>query len=336
LGTYIAFIHDKFNTNLSFGWDEVAPVLRAMYQQERDGFTHEPTLRQPEPMQPAFSYAVGDTVYLENGKAFIVEDVTDMHIQLRDPTLLYPIWRSESRESFERLMARYPQPEKPAPQAEQPEITSDTVAVYPAEENNLPYDIVIERLHTGEPEHTSPTPAAENFRITDDDLGVGGAKAKFRANLDAINLLKELEHEGRQATPDEQEVLSRYVGWGGLADAFDESKQNWASEFKELSAALTPEEYNAARASTLNAHYTSPTVIRAIYDAVESMGFQTGNILEPSMGVGNFFGCLPDNMAGSKLYGVELDSITGRIAKQLYPKADITVAGLKQQTQRLL
>ena len=327
-------IHDKFNTNLSFGWDEVAPVLRAMYQQERDGFTHEPTLRQPEPMQPAFSYAVGDTVYLENGKAFIVEDVTDMHIQLRDPTLLYPIWRSESRESFERLMARYPQPEKPAPQAEQPEITSDTVAVYPAEENNLPYDIVIERLHTGEPEHTSPTPAAENFRITDDDLGVGGAKAKFRANLDAINLLKELEHEGRQATPDEQEVLSRYVGWGGLADAFDESKQNWASEFKELSAALTPEEYNAARASTLNAHYTSPTVIRAIYDAVESMGFQTGNILEPSMGVGNFFGCLPDNMAGSKLYGVELDSITGRIAKQLYPKADITVAGFETTDRR--
>ncbi|MCD8375163.1 MAG: N-6 DNA methylase, partial [Oscillospiraceae bacterium] len=153
-------------------------------------------------------------------------------------------------------------------------------------------------------------------------------------NMDAINLLKELELDGRQATPDEQEVLSRYVGWGGLPDAFDESKENWKNEFAELSAALSPDEYAAARASTLNAHYTSPTVIRAIYDAVENMGFQTGNILEPSMGVGNFFGLLPDNMAGSKLYGVELDSLTGRIAKQLYPNADITVAGFETTDQR--
>ena len=147
--------------------------------------------------------------------------------------------------------------------------------------------------------------------------------------MDAINLLKELEFDGRQATPEEQEVLSRYVGWGGLADAFDETKENWKNEFAELYATLSPEEYAAARASTLNAHYTSPTVIRAIYDAVENMGFQTGNILEPSMGVGNFFGMLPESMASSKLYGVELDSLTGRIAKQLYPKADITVAGFE-------
>ena len=160
-------------------------------------------------------------------------------------------------------------------------------------------------------------------------LGVGGAKRKFRMNMDAINLLKELELDGRQATPEQQEVLSRYVGWGGLADAFDETKENWKSEFSELYATLSPEEYAAARASTLNAHYTSPTVIHAIYDAVEKMGFQAGNILEPSMGVGNFFGMLPDSMAFSKLYGVELDSITGRIAKQLYPKADITVAGFE-------
>lgn len=148
-------------------------------------------------------------------------------------------------------------------------------------------------------------------------------------NMDAINLLKELEFDGRQATPEQQEVLSRYVGWGGLADAFDETKENWKNEFAELYATLSPEEYAAARASTLNAHYTSPTVIRAIYDAVENMGFQTGNILEPSMGVGNFFGMLPESMASSKLYGVELDSLTGRIAKQLYPKADITVAGFE-------
>ena len=170
---------------------------------------------------------------------------------------------------------------------------------------------------------------AENFRITDDALGVGGAKAKFRANMAAIHLLQELEFEGLQASPEQQEILSRYVGWGGLADAFDESKDNWKAEFAELYAALSPEEYAAARASTLNAHYTSPTVIRAIYDAVENMGFQTGNILEPSMGVGNFFGMLPESMKSSRLYGVELDSITGRIAKQLYPKADITVAGFE-------
>ena len=145
----------------------------------------------------------------------------------------------------------------------------------------------------------------------------------------AIQLLQELELEGLQASPEQQEILSRYVGWGGLADAFDENKPNWSDEFAELYATLSPEEYAAARASTLNAHYTSPTVIKAIYEAVGNMGFQTGNILEPSMGVGNFFGCLPKTMQGSKLYGVELDSITGRIAKQLYPKADITIAGFE-------
>ena len=170
---------------------------------------------------------------------------------------------------------------------------------------------------------------AQNFHITDDALGVGGAKAKFQANMAAIRLLQELEFEGLQASPEQQEILSRYVGWGGLADAFDENKPNWSDEFAELYATLSPEEYAAARASTLNAHYTSPTVIKAIYEAVGNMGFQTGNILEPSMGVGNFFGLLPEPMQGSKLYGVELDSITGRIAKQLYPKADITIAGFE-------
>ena len=175
---------------------------------------------------------------------------------------------------------------------------------------------------------------AQNFHITDDALGVGGAKAKFRANMAAIRLLQELEFEGLQASPEQQEILSRYVGWGGLADAFDESKDNWKDEFAELYATLSPEEYAAARASTLNAHYTSPTVIKAIYEAVGNMGFQTGNILEPSMGVGNFFGCLPEQMQGSKLYGVELDSITGRIAKQLYPQANITVAGFETTDRR--
>ncbi len=175
---------------------------------------------------------------------------------------------------------------------------------------------------------------AQNFHITDDALGVGGAKAKYQANINAIRLLKHLEAEGLQASAEQQQVLSRYVGWGGLADAFDENKDNWKDEFAELYATLTPEEYAAARASTLNAHYTSPTVIKALYEAVGNMGFRTGNILEPSMGVGNFFGCLPESMQGSKLYGVELDSITGRIAKQLYPKADITIAGFETTDRR--
>ena len=229
-------------------------------------------------------------------------------------------------------------PEQPASEATEPEppqFATETVAFYPGEKSQLPYDIEIQTIRTTEPEPPVPQkPPAENFRIMDDDLGKGGAKAKFRANMAAINLLKELEFEGAQATPEQQEILSRYVGWGGLADAFDESKDNWKDEFAELYATLSPEEYAAARASTLNAHYTSPTVIRAIYDAVENMGFQTGNILEPSMGVGNFFGMLPESMKSSRLYGVELDSITGRIAKQLYPKADITVAGFETTDRR--
>ena len=315
----------------------------------------------PVPQREPFPYSVGDTVYLENGKPYIIESIGVFDITLSDPTLFYPISRAESRESFARLMERYPQPERA------PAYTEETVAVYPGDKNNLPYDVEIRTLRFDEPEppsfdnvmdvnpisvqvggewQTFPNREAaekamyeeykdnlrrnaENFRITDDALGVGGAKAKFRANMAAIHLLQELEFEGLQASPEQQEILSRYVGWGGLADAFDESKDNWKAEFAELYAALSPEEYAAARASTLNAHYTSPTVIRAIYDAVENMGFQTGNILEPSMGVGNFFGMLPESMKSSRLYGVELDSITGRIAKQLYPKADITVAGFE-------
>ena len=230
------------------------------------------------------------------------------------------------------------QPEQTPPEAakpEQPQFTTETVAFYPGEKNHLPFDIEIQTIRTTEPEPPMPQrPPAENFRITDDNLGIGGAKAKFRANMAAINLLKELEFEGLQASPEQQEILSRYVGWGGLADAFDENKPNWADEFAELYATLSPEEYAAARASTLNAHYTSPTVIKAIYEAVGNMGFQTGNILEPAMGVGNFFGLLPREMQGSRLYGVELDSITGRIAKQLYPKADITVAGFETTDRR--
>ena len=205
-----------------------------------------------------------------------------------------------------------------------------TVAYYDAEANHLPYDVVFQTIGSApepEPEPTPTTP--RNFRIMDDQLGEGGAKARFRANMDAITTIKRIEAEGRAATVEEQETLSRYVGWGAIPDAFDENKGDWAKEYAELKAALTPEEYEAARGSTLNAHYTSPTVIRAIYEALGNMGFEGGRILEPSMGVGNFFGLLPESMANSQLYGVELDSITGRIAKQLYPEAEITVAGFE-------
>ena len=273
-----------------------------------------------------YSQYIGREIEVDD-RRFIVDRINDLFetVSLRDITFQnstgFPIFRNESLEWLKRVLDGQEQ--------SQDEIKTETVAVYPAEENNLPYDIEIRTISVNEPEIE-----VGNFRITDDNLGEGGAKAKFRANIDAINLLKELEFEGRQATEAEQEILSKYVGWGGLADAFDESKENWADEFKELYTALSPEEYEQARASTLNAHYTSPTVIRAMYQAIENMGFTKGNILEPSMGVGNFFGMLPDSMSGSNLYGIELDSITGRIAKQLYPKADITVAGFETTDRR--
>jgi N12 class adenine-specific DNA methylase len=249
-----------------------------------------------------------ESTYEIDGRRFIVDSVNlDFgSVSLQDVTFQnqtgFPIFRSESIEFMRRLV----------------EISeAQRTAELPAE-----------------PTSAEPKPELHNFQITDDHLGEGGAKAKFRMNMDAINLLKELEFDGRQATPEEQVILSKYVGWGGLADAFDETKDNWKNEFAELYATLSPEEYAAARSSTLNAHFTSPTVIKAIYEAVGNMGFETGNILEPSMGVGNFFGCLPEAMQNSKLYGVELDSITGRIAKQLYPKADITIAGFETTDRR--
>ena len=181
-----------------------------------------------------------------------------------------------------------------------------------------------------EEEPAQGIPAAGNFRITNDNLGVGGPRAKYRMNVEAIRTLKQIEREGRSATAAEQEILSRYVGWGGVPDAFDKNKTAWLNEYDELKGLLTPEEYKLAKASTLNAHYTSPVVIKAMYEAVESMGFKTGKILEPSCGVGNFFGLLPESMSESKLYGVELDSITGRIAQQLYPEANIAISGFER------
>lgn len=255
---------------------------------------------EPEPQElPAVDYQVGDTVYLED-TAYQITDIGLFDVQLRDPSLLYPVFRAESKERFEDMLRRDPR-----------NVTGKQ-------------EIILDSSEVKE------LPAAINFVITDDQLGTGGAKAKFQMNLAAIAVLKQIEAENRAATPEEQGTLSRYVGWGGIPDAFDESKAGWVTEYKELEAALTPEEYASARSSTLNAHYTSPVVIKAIYEAIGGMGFKSGNILEPSCGVGNFFGLLPKEMAGSRLYGVELDNISGRIAKLLYPTAKIEVCGYEK------
>ena len=302
---------------------------------------NEPVLALPKERD----YRVGDTIRLD-GKDFTIETVGTLNIQLRDPDEVYPVARSESKENLERLLR---QPGNihlhnltvnltPAhePDEDKPPLTDEELDELPistvmdGKVQTFPDAAALDEALNAEP---APEPAG-NFHITDDDLGVGGPKQKFARNIEAIRTLFKLEEEHRGATAEEQQVLSQYVGWGGLADAFDPGKDNWAKEYAELKGLLSEDEYAAARSSTLNAHYTSPTVIRSIYDAVERMGFRSGNILEPSMGVGNFFGMLPDTMQDSRLYGVELDSITGRIAKKLYPQADITVAGFETTDRR--
>ena len=287
---------------------------------------------------PLPDYKVGDNVVVElptrtiEGKVGYVGE-TDVRI---DTSAHGQSWDNEvvNKQQFEEGLRQNEQV------TTQPDDTVKTVAIYPAEENRMPYDIVIQTIGSKSPTLDAVEPErstlelAGNFHITDDDLGVGGPKQKFARNIEAIRTLFKLEEEHRGATAEEQQVLSQYVGWGGLADAFDPGKDSWAKEYAELKGLLSEDEYAAARSSTLNAHYTSPTVIRGIYDAVERMGFRSGNILEPSMGVGNFFGMLPDTMQDSRLYGVELDSITGRIAKKLYPQADITVAGFETTDRR--
>lgn len=335
-------ILDKYHTRHSMSWKEIAPVLRALYRQELDGFSHEPVQREPVRLEGVPAYQVGDSVTLPFPDQEISGTIGYMdELSVRIDTGPYS-WSNKvvNREQFEDYLRRDERNAhlfRPIIQEHaQPEITTETEVVYPGDKNGLPYDIVVERLHVEEPEHTPPAqaPAAENFHITDEHLGEGGPKQKFRANIMAIQLLKKCEEEHRPATPEEQKILSGYVGWGGLADAFDENKASWTTEYLELKTVLTPEEYASARASTLNAHYTSPTVIKAIYEAVEKMGFTTGNILEPACGVGNFFGLLPESMSDSKLYGVELDSISGRIAQKLYPKADITISGFEKTDRR--
>ena len=290
------------------------------------------------------SYQVGDTVYLGD-TAFLIEEITDTHVNLRDPTLLYPISRVERRDTFEQMLAEdtrndelfYKQTDAMPAESENfiltEEVPSDPAPQQPQEEIRL-HNLVID-LTGQETERKEAEPyKAQNFRITDDHLGEGGAKTKYAFNIAAIQTLKQIEAEGRQARPDEQEILSRYVGWGGLPQAFDAENASWQKEYQQLKSLLTDEEYAAARGSTLNAHYTSPVVIRAMYEALDSMGFQDGNVLEPACGVGNFFGMLPEAMQSSKLYGVELDSITGRMARQLYPDARIEITGFEKTNRK--
>ena len=295
---------------LFFQWSEVAPLLRGMYARQLDGFGQE----RPEPAAEAPTFQSETVAVYPGHKNHLPYDVVVQTLRTNEPEPPTPV--TEPEKTPDEVLDEHPV----------------SIQVN-GEWQTFPNARAAEEAAYGEYKDNLRR-TAENFRITDDHLGEGGPKAKFQANIAAIKLLKYLEETTEQATPEQQKILSRYVGWGGLADAFDPEKPAWAAEYTQLKELLTPEEYTAARGSTLNAHYTSPTVIRAIYEAVGRMGFETGNILEPSCGVGNFFGMLPEEMRNSRLYGVELDSISGRIAKQLYPKADITVAGFETTDRR--
>ena len=298
--------------------EEPLALVRELYEQEQEVMEH-----------PLPDYKVGDNAIVDlptrtiEGKIGYVGE-TDVRI---DTSAQGQSWDNEviNKQQFEDGLRQVT-----------PELTDEELdalpisAVMDGKVQTFPDAAALDKALNAEP---APEPAG-NFHITDDDLGIGGPKQKYARNIEAIRTLFQLEQEHRGATAEEQQVLSQYVGWGGLADAFDPGKDSWAKEYAELKGLLSEDEYTAARSSTLNAHYTAPVVIRSIYDAVEKMGFQSGNILEPSMGVGNFFGMLPDTMQDSRLYGVELDSITGRIAKKLYPQADITVAGFETTDRR--
>ena len=302
--------------------NEHLPHIRELYEEQQDADID----LVPE---KEVSYKVGDEVVVDlptrtiEGTVGYIGD-TDVRI---DTSAHGQSWDNEviSKRQFEDGL-RQVEPELSDEELDELPIST----VVDGKVQTFPDAAALDKARNAEP---APE-AAGNFHITDDHLGEGGAKQKYARNIEAIRTLFKLEQEHRGATAEEQQVLSQYVGWGGLSDAFDPGKDSWAKEYAELKGLLSEDEYVAARSSTLNAHYTSPVVIRSIYDAVEKMGFQSGNILEPSMGVGNFFGMLPDSMQSSRLYGVELDSITGRIAKKLYPQADITVAGFETTDRR--
>ena len=312
---------DLTNSGQPIFRSEGLPHIRELYEQQQN------ELAEVAPEKTA-DYKVGDSVVVDlptktiEGKVGYIGE-TDVRI---DTSAQGYSWSNEvlNKEQFEDGLRQ----DEPTPDEELDKLPISA-------EVNGEWQTFPNAAAADEALNAEPMPeAAGNFHITDDNLGVGGPKQKFARNIEAIQTLRTLEQERRGATAEEQQILSQYVGWGGLADAFDPNKENWSAECTQLKGLLSEEEYAAARASTLNAHYTSPVVIRAIYNAVEKMGFQSGNILEPSMGIGNFFGMLPDSMASSRLYGVELDSITGRIAQKLYPQADITVAGFETTDRR--
>lgn len=405
---FMLSLMDKSHTVRMYDLWMVAGVLRDMYQRELGGFTHATVPKQYTPQTTRY-IVVSDEFGEENRPFTIWDSWNRLHYAEVGDTVNSFGTREEAQTYADTLNSRM--------------YVSKPVAIYPAEKNNLPFDVVVEKLHIEHSERqteqestadsklfpaaqefsvgdiiqigkdipeyrvlytkktvldinslpvtmygfsaywdrelqhlkfidTATLPSREeirvigrandisvgekannrpdksgNFHITDDNLGAGGAKAKYQMNMAALHTLQKVESENRTATPEEQDILSKYVGWGALADAFDEGKPDWTTEYKELRETLSPEEYESARASTLNAHYTSPTVIKSIYQTLENMGFHGGNILEPSCGVGNFFGLLPDSMSESRLYGVELDGLTGRIAKQLYPNAHIEIKG---------
>ena len=300
--------------------EEPLSVVRELYEQQDEALDAAP--------EKAVDYKVGDNVIVDLPTQTIEGTIgyvgeTDVRI---DTSAQGYSWSNEvlNKQQFEDSLRRN-------------EPTSDeSLDKLPISvEVNGEWQTFPDAAAADEALNAEPVPkAAGNFRITDDHLGEGGAKQKYARNIAAIRTLFQLEQENRGATAEEQQILSQYVGWGGLPDAFDDKKDSWAKEYTELKGLLSEEEYVAARASTLNAHYTSPVVIHSIYDTVERMGFRSGNILEPSMGVGNFFGMLPDTMQDSRLYGVELDSITGRIAQKLYPEASIKVAGFETTDRR--
>jgi len=351
-------IEEYYNRDGTGDYRDIADFIERMYLTEEEM----PELDEEQPHIPK----KGDR-YEIDGRQFIVDTVdTDFdEIKLRDVTFEnsvgFPIFRSEKLNFMEQYDPIQPEPSAPTEEHAERDLPADVTR--PAEKETEPTEPVWETVEGGEvtnvridlmpePDTDKITPVWEqtkrrsrtqtfdihpeipmsqrhNFQITDDELGHGGAKTKFRANIEAINTLQAIELENRFATPEEQEILSRYVGWGGLQQAFDPDNTSWTNEYLELNALLSPEEFASARATTLNAYYTSPIVIKAIYKAVENMGFKTGNILEPSCGIGNFFGLLPDSMSDSKLFGVELDSLTGRIARQLYQKNSIAIQGFE-------
>lgn len=337
-------IFDKYDTKRTYSWADLAPVLRSLYQAEQNGFFHEPVIQEPVTLQGPPSYQVGDSVHLPLPGRNIAGTIGYVgELDVRIDTGPYS-WSHEtiSRPQFEEALrhdernaALFPHVPDLTGQSITRKGDSLTIGNGPATHE---IDITVTDEEWRQIKEAIPdqaemqpeqAPAAENFHITDPDLGAGGQKTKFQNNVAAIRLLKDLESQGRLAAPEEQEVLARYVGWGGLPQAFDEANEKWAAEYAELKELLTPEEYASARGSTLNAHYTSPTVIQSIYEAVGRMGIQPETVLEPAMGVGNFFGLLPETMQGATLLGVELDSITGRLAGQLYPQAKILVDGFE-------